>query len=107
MIQLAQGARCIWDDGTYGKIDTGRSKKLDGCRNSSARLEVHLKVNLHATEVDLDGGVDQELVGDLDGDVAREARLGESKAECDFLLDTGEGWRGDTEFRNKSASVYG
>jgi hypothetical protein len=89
---------------THGKIETRGSEELDRCRNSGAGLEVHLKVNLHTAEVDLDGGIDQKLVRNLDGDITGNGSLRQGKAECDFLLDTGESWRGNTRFQKQVSS---
>lgn len=81
---------------THGQVETGRSEKLNRCGNSSAGLKIHLKIDLDATQVDLDCWVDQELVGDLDRDGTGDVGLCEAEDEVDLLLDTGNGWRDDT-----------
>jgi hypothetical protein len=81
---------------SYGKSQLRRCHKLNRSGNSSAGLEVHLKIHLDAAQVDLDGGIDQKLVGDGDGDVTGDVGLDEAEDEVDLLLDSGDGWRDDT-----------
>lgn len=81
---------------TYIKAKTGRGEQLYGGRNSGAGFDIHLKVDLDATEIDPHCRLNQEILANFDGDSPVNCSSRNAEIEIDCGLNAGYGRGADT-----------